>query len=120
MEETGGKKRVERFPKSARLLKRAEFRFKPYKKFSSRHFDFFYTENGKGRIGISLSKKVLKAANARNRIKRMLRESFRKLRPDYLNIDVHVLGRAPLTKNWEKLKTPDIRTELEACLSKKK
>ena len=81
------------FPKSARLLKSKDFFFRPCQRFQTEHFRFFFSENGQGRLGVSLSKKVMKRAVARNRVKRLLREVFRAQRAHLRGIDLHVVGR---------------------------
>jgi putative membrane protein insertion efficiency factor/ribonuclease P protein component len=65
------------FPKSARLRKSRDFQFRPYKRFHAEFFNFLYTSKGQGRLGISVSKKVLKRATSRNRVRRLLKEVFR-------------------------------------------
>jgi ribonuclease P protein component len=47
---------------------------------SDKHFKIFFTRNGKNnaRLGIIASKKLLPSAVDRNRVKRFVRETFRK------------------------------------------
>ena len=105
------------FPKSARLLKKRDFRFRPYQKFFTDRFSFYFKKEGLGRLGISISKKVLKKASDRNRIKRLLREAYRELRPEIPQVDVHIVGREGDLIRFEKLKKVDIAKELGLWLS---
>lgn len=101
------------FPKSARLLKPADFRFRSYRRFDTPLFKFLYSSDGTGRMGISISKKVLRRATARNRIRRLLKETFRHHRSALNNSDVHVIGLPGLTKVWRDLSREDINGVFE-------
>ncbi len=69
------------FPSSLKIQKREEFRFIYSKgaKYSSDSFSLYVLGKGygKGRLGITVTKRVGKAT-ARNRVKRIFREIFRK------------------------------------------
>ena len=104
------------FPKSARLLKKTDFRFKPFKKYFSERFSFYYSPEGAGRIGISISKKVLKKATDRNRLKRLLRESFRELRGQINKVDLHIVAKEGDLSRWDGLKKQDIDEELKSWM----
>lgn len=74
--------RMARFPKRARLLKPAEFSrvFKDPIRSSDRLFTILAVTNAEQampRLGLAISKKHAKRALDRNRIKRLVRESFR-------------------------------------------
>ncbi|MBR1375461.1 MAG: ribonuclease P protein component [Cardiobacteriaceae bacterium] len=78
------------FPKTSRLLKRAEFQAvfnNPQKKSSDRYFTvlalIYLSESPKLRLGLAIAKKKIHLAVDRNRIKRISRESFRKIDFNY-------------------------------------
>ncbi|KTD17875.1 ribonuclease P protein component [Legionella jordanis] len=105
------------FDKTRRLLKKSDYEyvFAQAKKVATSEFIFLYRANSLGyaRLGLALSKKAIAKAHDRNRLKRLLRETFRiKQLPA---IDVVVLARpgvakvenktiiAKLGKTWDKL-----------------
>lgn len=49
---------------------------------------------GHPRLGLAISKKKIKTAVARNRLKRLVRESFRQHKNEMANVDVVVLGQS--------------------------
>ncbi|MBY6032624.1 ribonuclease P protein component [Marinobacter daepoensis] len=90
------------FPKSHRLLKPSDYSrvFDGVTlKVPHRNFLILATPNtlGHARVGLIFSKKNLRLAVQRNRIKRQVRETFR-LQPDLPGLDVIVLGRQGLDK----------------------
>ena len=105
------------FDKTRRLLKKSEFDhvFQQAEKVVTSDFIVLYRSNtiGHARLGLALSKKIIPKAHDRNRVKRMLRETFRTQRLPA--IDIIVLGRhgvakvqnsivnARLDKAWNKL-----------------
>ncbi len=107
----------ESFPKDFRLLKKRDFSFRPYRKHDSTHFLFIYDQKGSGRLGISMAKKVLKNAAQRNRMKRLLRESFRKNRNNFKGLDIHVLAKESLKRDWKTLSLSDVTRELSELVS---
>lgn len=96
------------FPKSSRLIRSADFHFDQPKKWRVDGFQFVYSLNGRGRLGISISKKVLRRANSRNRIRRLMKEAFRQSPLRATLIDLHVVGTARLSEIWEDLGVADI------------
>ncbi len=72
-------------------------------------------ELGQARLGLAISKRVAKRAVERNRIKRLVRESFRRVRHRLPAVDVMVMAREQaagvpgpellreLDRLWEKL-----------------
>ena len=87
---------MHRFKKTQRLLKKNEYEyvFNQAKKIVNYDFIVLYRENtiGYARIGLALSKKMIAKAHDRNRLKRLLRESFRnKIIPA---LDIVVLARS--------------------------
>ncbi|MGE5820632.1 MAG: ribonuclease P protein component [Deltaproteobacteria bacterium] len=87
----------EKFPKSARLKKRPEFvsLSRTGKKVHSPNFIVIRksNEHGENRLGITVSSKVGNAA-VRNRIKRLVREFFRRRRHEWLPAsDIVVIAR---------------------------
>ncbi len=105
------------FKKTQRLLKKADYDhvFEQAKKIVTSEFIILYRENNLGyaRLGLALSKKMIANAHDRNRIKRLLRESFRQNRLPA--VDLVFLARqgvaketnsgisTKLSKTWEKL-----------------
>lgn len=53
---------------------------------------------GHPRLGLAIAKKHLKLANQRNRLKRIIRESFRQHQSAFSNIDIVVLSRPGISQ----------------------
>ena len=85
------------FSKSLRLLTPNDFKhvFAKAEKFANRHWTFIVRPNQQAypRLGLALSKKQLKLAVWRNRIKRLSREAFRQHKSELSGYDIVVLGR---------------------------
>lgn len=92
------------FPEHARLLKAAEFSrvFKNPLRSSDRFFTILAVTNDldHARLGLAISKKNAKRAVDRNRIKRLIRESFRQHLSIMPAIDLVVMAK-PVTKHAE-------------------
>lgn len=111
------------FPRSARLLKPAEFKrvFDNTELRSSSPQLLLLAktnEQSQARLGFVLAKKQIKLAVDRNRIKRIIRESFRHHQRELTAVDFVILGRSGLADMdnlqiramidalWFKLKRP--------------
>ena len=107
----------ERFPKTARLLKRSEFLriSNTGAKFHSANFVVISSANSEceSRLGITVSGKVGNAV-IRNRIKRRVREFFRHRRAAFRsNLDIVVIAR----KSAACLPSKNLDDELEKILA---
>lgn len=84
-------------PRAARLLRPADFAALRTSsgRLGGRCFHLRYAPNtlGHARLGLAISKRVSKRAVERNRIKRLLRESFRRARWQLPAVDVMVVAR---------------------------
>jgi ribonuclease P protein component len=86
-----------RFEKNKRLLNRHEFSrvFRKAKKLSGGSFTILVARNNLGhpRLGMAISRKAAKRAVDRNRVKRIIRETFRQRQAKIGGWDIVVLGR---------------------------
>ena len=86
-----------RYPRVHRLLKPSEFRyvFDSAVRSGDRAFTLLVrsTDQGYPRLGMAIARKKTRTAVGRNRIKRLIRESFRQRRGDLPSIDIVVLLR---------------------------
>lgn len=84
-------------PREARICRPADFEAlrSSSGRAGGRCFHLRYRRNGldHARLGLAISKRVSKRAVERNRIKRLLRESFRRVRHQLPPIDLMVMGR---------------------------
>ncbi len=84
-------------PREARLCRPADFA--ALRTSSGRaggrcfHMRYQTNELGHARLGLAISKRVSKRAVERNRIKRLLRESFRRVRHQLPPVDLMVMAR---------------------------
>ena len=91
--------RGQAFPRSARLTKPYEFKavFRNPLVSADRYFKVLARVNDGplSRLGLAVSRKVDRKARGRNRIKRVSRESFRRLmnQPQQINLDIVILPR---------------------------
>jgi len=94
-----------RFARHQRLLRPAEFKqvFDRPCKISDKYLTLLCRQNDlpHARLGLAIAKRNIKTAVARNRIKRLSRESFRQYQMELAGLDIVVLARisaAQLTK----------------------
>jgi ribonuclease P protein component len=114
-----------RFEKRARLSSRADFRnvFEQPKRSADAYFTVLTRSNELGfpRLGMVISRKSAQTAVARNRIKRVIRESFRQHQQGLGSTDCIVIARENLEKYenaifFESLKRHWVRLR-EQCVS---
>lgn len=90
-----------RFPRGVRLLRAVEFRtvLKTGKKTNTSLFSFYRKENNLpfARLGITITKKNVRNAASRNRVKRIIRESFRYNQTLLTGLDVVVYAHKPVS-----------------------
>ena len=107
------------FPRDHRLKTKAEFKnvFDQSYKVNQRHLLALFKPNQQtvGRIGLIVGKRVANSAVARNKIKRVIRESFRLNQKQLLGLDIIIIARQQcdtlnkaqlregIDKLWEKL-----------------
>jgi len=106
------------FNRESRLLTPGQFQYvftKPIR-FGSRHFTILITptnlsedSNKNNRLGLAIAKKRVKLAVQRNRIKRIIRESFRLNQHDLPAIDMVVMVKSGI----DQLDNKEINQELE-------
>lgn len=91
-----------RFPRQYRLLAAKDFNrvFQHATKQSDRHLILLACANSQhyARLGMAVSKRQLKRAVDRNRIKRVIRESFRTRQAQLRGLDIVVLVRHGIVK----------------------
>jgi ribonuclease P protein component len=97
------------FPKQNRLLNAREFQSvfdKPDLRLSHPNFLILCRDNSQtcSRLGMVIAKKNLRLATQRNRIKRLIRETFRHEQHQFHHLDVIVLAR----RNLDTLDNPEI------------
>jgi len=85
------------FPRSNRLTQAADFDrvFKQARRSSDRFFTVLYCRNDLGypRLGLAIAKKRVRRAVARNRLKRIIRASFRHAKNQLLGVDIVIMAR---------------------------
>jgi len=86
-----------RFRRQSRLQDSSAYSrvFKKAERSRDKMFTVLYRENGapEARLGLAISKKNCRLAVGRNRLKRVVRESFRHHRADLAGLDVVVLNQ---------------------------
>lgn len=106
------------FPKQSRLLSPKDYSpvfDKPDFRVSSRYLLILARKNSHGlsRAGLVIAKKHIRKAVQRNRIKRILRESFRAKKNQFVTIDFVFLARPKL----DTLDNRDMRIHYDKLLS---
>lgn len=108
-----------RFSRSARLTRPAEYGrvFAGAERIADRHFTILIAPNDLSwpRLGLTVSRRAAPRAVARNRIKRLIRETFRHHRPRLGAVDAVVIAKPPardaaksvlrgaLTRLWQRV-----------------
>ncbi len=110
--------RIFSFPKTYRLLTAEDYKhaFTKAVKIKGQGFNVYLSENNKhhSRLGLIVARKVDKRAVVRNRIKRIIRESFRQQQLCGFNIVVIALpGAAKLSKKTLRGRLDKIWRELQ-------
>jgi ribonuclease P protein component len=114
-----------RFRPHQRLATEAEFDqvFREGRRSADRIFTVLYRPNGTGhaRLGFALARQRVKLAVHRNRLRRLVRESFRAADPPLPGVDIVVLARdaaagttnpdvaASIARHWDKLRAQFVR-----------
>ncbi len=105
-------------PRQARLCRAGDFAAlrQASGRFGGRCFSVRYRPNalGHARLGLAISKRVSKRAVDRNRIKRLVRESFRRVRHQIPAVDLVVMAREQAVN----LPGPELLAELDALWRK--
>ncbi len=87
-----------RFTRQQRILKSAQFKqvFNGGKRIGNRYLGMVVMENGLGyaRLGLAISKRQVRFAVGRNRIKRVARESFRHHQRQLQGLDIIIMARS--------------------------
>jgi ribonuclease P protein component len=106
------------FPRQYRLVTQAEYKalFNQSNKVSYRFLTILYKKNNNlyGRIGLIVGKRVAKKAVTRNKIKRVIRESFRFQQQKLSGIDLIVIAR----KQCDKLSKQKLREGIDQLWEK--
>ncbi|MBQ6102452.1 MAG: ribonuclease P protein component [Kiritimatiellae bacterium] len=102
------------FPRAARIASRRRFEelYASPSKRAGRYLVAFHapSETSSHRLGVTAAKRTFRDAWQRNRAKRLLRESFRHLRPDFAGgpWDLVLVARRPILG----AKEPEVRADL--------
>ena len=86
-----------KFPRPNRLTQTMDFArvFKRAQKSVDKFFTVLYCRNNLGypRLGLAIAKKRVRRAVARNRLKRIIRDSFRQTKNQLLGVDIVIMAR---------------------------
>jgi len=101
------------FPRPNRLTHAADYDrvFKNAKRSGDPFFTILYCRNDLGypRLGLAIAKKRVRRAVARNRLKRIIRDSFRHAKSQLLGVDIVIMAR----DQSEQAVNQDLFTSLE-------
>ena len=110
-----------RFRRSSRLLDSPAFSrvFKKANRSRDRVFTVLCRENGgqEARLGLAISKKNCSLAVGRNRLKRLVRESFRHHGTALTGLDVVVLNQPDAKRTGNKALTQSLERHWQQCQS---
>ena len=100
------------FDRRYRLLNAADFDgvFSQAQRSSDRYFTVLYCRNSLAwpRLGLAIAKKRVRRAVGRNRIKRLVRESFRQTKKQLLGTDIVIMARDAA----DRASNPDLKRSL--------
>ena len=106
------------YPRTARLLKASDFAALRgrSKRFGARHFlaEVLINDKPSCRLGQAVSRRVSKRAVDRNRIKRLVRESYRHALSDLPGVDILLIARSSAANT----SANDLRNDLAALWKK--
>lgn len=109
---------INTFPKRFRLITANDYRqvFRNPKRVSTPELLFLFSKNDhvSSRLGLAIAKKQLPLAVDRNRVKRLIRESFRNKRNQLNSVDIVVMARKKLLN----MDNNEIRQQLDMLLKK--
>lgn len=95
------------FRRAVRITQKADFNrvFDKAEKTADRYFTLLFRPNNRlqPRIGLAISKKVSKSAVVRNRLKRIIRESFRTHQQRLIKVDIVVIARSSAADQENKI-----------------
>ena len=110
-----------RFRRQSRLPDSSAYSrvFKKAERSRDKMFTVLYKENGEHdpRLGLAISKKHCRLAVGRNRLKRIVRESFRQHRADLAGLDVVVLNQPAAMRASNKMLFDSLHQHWQRCLA---
>jgi ribonuclease P protein component len=82
-------------------------------------FTILYTDNGEqaARLGLAISKKHCKLSVGRNRLKRLIRESFRHHQTELQGLDIVVLNQPAAMRAGNKVLSTSLQRHWQRCQS---
>ncbi len=110
-----------RFRRQSRLPDSSAYSrvFKKAERSRDTMFTVLYKSNGEqeARLGLAISKKHCRGAVGRNRLKRLVRESFRMNRADLQGLDLVVMNQPPATRASNKALFDSLNEHWQRCRS---